>query len=63
MFMACHGDKRDLEYFDLMVDVARVLAEKLDASLQDQSHSSLSNQGINAIRESLRARVMGLKTA
>jgi cell division protein ZipA len=63
LFMACKNDGSDVANFDQMVDVAKTLAEKLDGRLKDQSHSSLSSQGINAIRESLRSRLMGLKTA
>jgi cell division protein ZipA len=63
LFMACKGDSSDVADFDQMIDVAKTLAEKLDGRMKDQSHSSLSSQGINAIRESLRSRLMGLKTA
>jgi cell division protein ZipA len=61
LFMQLPGPLEGLKAFNAMVDCAQRLALELDAELQDATHSALTNQTIDHMREEIQ--LFSLRTA
>jgi cell division protein ZipA len=61
IFMQLPGPLEGLKAFNAMLDCAQRLAVELDAELQDETHSALSNQTIDHMREEIQ--LFSLRTA
>jgi cell division protein ZipA len=61
LFMQLPGPLEGLKSFNAMLDCAQRLAGELDAELQDETHSALTNQTIDHMREEIQ--LFSLRTA
>lgn len=61
LFMTLPGPRKASDAFSDMLTTARLLAEKLEGELQDETHSTLTRQTVHHLREELIAFEHGLK--